>query len=347
MISLFLSMIAIAGLALGGFGIFMIIQAVSRNDSARSGVLVTIVGVLIAVVFFVAGSGVVEIQATEVGVVFNVLGGKLSDTPLGPGLHIVIPGLQEVTIYSTSQQEYTMSGAVNEGAVRGDDAVVALTQDGQQVMIDITIIYRIDPANANIVHRKWQNRYQDSLVRPALRNQVRAALTQFRVEQIYGAEHAELEQKIEEGTRQIIEPEGFQVASVLIRNITFSAEYVASIEQKQVAQQQSEEARFRVQQRQQEAEQTRELARGDADAVKIRAEGEAEALRLINEQLKQNPALIQWRYIDQLGDNVRIVVVPSNSPFLFDLQSLIQQASSGEAATPTPTVEPSQTAGGS
>jgi regulator of protease activity HflC (stomatin/prohibitin superfamily) len=345
MISLFLNMIAIAGLALGGFGIFMIIQAVSRNGSARSGVVVTAVGVLIAVVFFVAGSGVVEVQPNEVGVVFNVLSGKLSDTPLGPGLHIVIPGLQEVAIYSTSQQEYTMSGEVSEGAVRGDDAVVALTQDGQQVKIDVTILYRVDPANANIVHQKWQNRYQDSLVRPALRNQVRAALTQFRVEQIYGAQHADLEQQIQEGARKIIEPEGFQVTNVLIRNITFSAEYVASIEQKQVAQQQSEEARFRVQQRQQEAEQTRELARGDADAVKIRAEGEAEALRLINEQLQQNPALIQWRYIDQLGDNVRIVVIPSNSPFLFDLQSLIQQTSDAELTTPTPTVEPGQSAG--
>jgi regulator of protease activity HflC (stomatin/prohibitin superfamily) len=347
MISLFLNMIAIAGLAIGGFGIFMIIQAVSRNDSARSGVVITAVGVLIAAVFFVIGSGVVEIQPNEVGVVFNVLSGKLSDTALGPGLHIIVPGVQEVTIYSTSQQEYTMSGEVSEGAVRGDDAVVALTQDGQQVKIDITIIYRIDPANVNTVHRKWQNRYQDSLVRPALRNQVRAALTQFRVEQIYGAQHADLEQKIEEGARQIIEPEGFQVTNALIRNITFSPEYVASIEQKQVAQQQAEEARFRVQQRQQEAEQTRELARGDADAVEIRAQGEAEALRLINEQIQQNPALIQWRYIEQLSDNVRIVVIPSNSPFLFDLQSLIQQTSDAEVTTPTPTAEPDQSGGGS
>ncbi|HVO69900.1 MAG TPA: prohibitin family protein, partial [Aggregatilineaceae bacterium] len=339
--------IAVAGLAIAGFGIFMIIQAVSRNESVRSGVVITAVGVLIAAVFFVIGSGVVEIQPNEVGVVFNVLSGNLAATPLGPGLHIIIPGVQEVTIYSTSQQEYTMSGAVGEGAVRGDDAVVALTQDGQQVKIDVTIIYRIDPANVNTVHRKWQNRYQDSLIRPALRNQVRAALTLFRVEQIYGAQHADLEQKIEEGTRQIIEPEGFQVTNVLIRNIAFSTEYVASIEQKQVAQQEAEEAKFRVQQRQQEAEQTRELARGDADAVEIRAQGEAEALRLINEQLKQNSALIQWRYIEQLGDNVRIIVIPSNSPYLFDLQSLTQQASSDEVITPTPTAEPDQSGGGS
>ena len=336
MISLGLSMLAIAGLAIAGFGIFIIAQAVSRNEPARAGAMITLVGVVLAIVFFIMGAGVVQVEPDEVGVVFNTLSGELGDTPLGPGLHIIIPGIQEVTIYSTAQQEYTMAGAINEGALRGDDAVVALTQDGQQVKIDVTAIYRIDPAKASIVHQRWKTRYQDALIRPSLRNQVRAALTQFRVEQIYGAEHVELENKIEQGARDLIEPEGFQVTNVLIRNIAFSPEYVASIEQKQVAQQQSEEARFRVQQREQEADQVRALAEGEKDAAITRAQGETEALRLINEQLAQNPALIQWRYIEQLGDNVQIIVVPSNSPFLFDMQSLIAATGSVPAATPTP-----------
>jgi len=344
MISLVLNMLAIAGLALAGFGVFMISQMVSRNEPARSGALITVVGLVIAILFFVMGAGVIEIQPNEVGVVFNVLSGELADTPLGPGLHIIIPGVQEVTIYSTAQEEYTMSGEVAEGAVRGDDAVVALTQDGQQVRLDVTVIFRIDPANANEVREKWQERYINGLIRPALRNQTRAALTRFRVEQIYGAEHDELEQEIEDGVKALIEPDGFQVSNVLIRNISFSSEYVASIERKQVAQQEAQEAEFRVVQRQQEAEQVRELARGDADASEIRAKGEAEALRLINEQLSQNPALIQWRYIEELGDNVQIILLPSNSPFLFDIQSLVE-TSGGTMITPSTT--PSDTGDGS
>jgi prohibitin 2 len=253
------------------------------------------------------------------------LSGDLADTPLGPGLHVIIPGIQEVTIYSTTQQEYTMSGQVSEGAVRGDDAVTALTKDGQQVKLDLTVIYRIDPANANTVHTRWQDRYENGLIRPAMRNQTRASLTQFEVQEIYGEEHVQLEQKIEEGVKELIDPEGFQLTNVLIRNITFSPEYVDSIEQKQVAQQQAQEAEFRVREKQQEAEQVKALAEGDKQAAITRAEGEARALELINEQIVQNPALIQWRYIEELGDNVQIIIIPSNSPFLFDLESLIQQ----------------------
>lgn len=334
MISLVFSVLGIAGLAAMGFGIFMIVQAVQNRDQVRPGVILTAIGLALAAVFFIMSAGVVEIQPNEVGVIFNVITGELSDTPLGPGLHVIIPGVQDVTIYSTAQQEYTVSGETNEGAIRGDDAVVALTQDGQEVRMDVTMIYRIDPSKAQIVRERWPTNYVNGLIRPALRNQTRAALTQYRVEEIYGSEHAALETEIEAGIRALIEDEGFQLTNVLIRNITFSPEYVASIEQKQVAQQQALEAEFRVQQREQEAEQQRAVARGDADASRIRAEGEADALELINAQLSKNPALIQWRYIDELGPNVQMIIIPSNSPFLFDLESIMDQMSADVSAEP-------------
>jgi len=329
MISSILEMASVIGLVIAGFGLFMAAQAVSRNHSARGGIAVMAVGVIVAAIFFTMSAGVVEIQPNEVGVVFNVLSGELSENPLQPGLHIVIPGIQEVTIYSTAQQEYTVSGTPYEGAVRGDDAIVALTKDGQQISMDVTLIYSINPAKAYIVHRRWQDRYVNDLIRPTLRSETRAVLTNFSVEEIYAGDRTLLVSAIEDNIRERIEPEGFMLSSVMIRNITFSQEYVNSIERKQIAQQEALEAEFRVQQRKQEAEQARELARGEADAARIRAEGEAEALRLINEQLQQNPLLLQWRYVEQLSDDVRIIIIPSNSPFLFDMQALTEAAGSG------------------
>jgi regulator of protease activity HflC (stomatin/prohibitin superfamily) len=336
MISGLLSLFAIGGLAIAGFGVFMMAQAISRNNSARAGVLVTAIGVIMAIAFFTMGAGVVEIQPNEVGVVFNVLSGDLSDEPLGPGLHIILPGFQEVTLYSVAQREYTMSGRIGEGAVTGEDAVEALTQDGQQIRLDVTVIYRIDPTKANLVHQEWQDRFENGLIRSTVRSVIREALGQFDVQEIYSEKRAELGIQIEQQVRAKIEPQGFEITNILIRNIVFSEEYVNSIEQKQVAQQQALEAQFRVQEREQEADQARALARGEADAAKIRAEGEAEALRLINEQLSQNPLLIQWRYVENLSDNVQVILIPSNSPYLFDLQQLIASSSSGATPPPAP-----------
>ncbi len=97
--------------------------------------------------------------------------------------------------------------------------------------------------------------------------------------------------------------------------------------------QEAQRARLVVQQRQQEAEQRRVEAQGLRDAEVTRAEGqaqatilqaraEAEALRLVSEQIAANPALIQYQYIQTLGDNIRLALVPSNSPFLFDFESI-------------------------
>jgi regulator of protease activity HflC (stomatin/prohibitin superfamily) len=92
-----------------------------------------------------------------------------------------------------------------------------------------------------------------------------------------------------------------------------------------------------------EGERDADIARaeGEAQAILLRAEAEAEALRLINEQISQNPNLIQWRYIEQLGDDINLIILPSNSPFLFDLEALTAQSgvSLPQTTVPVPTEE--------
>ena len=71
---------------------------------------------------------------------------------------------------------------------------------------------------------------------------------------------------------------------------------------------------------------------------------EKEGLALINQVLAENPNLIQWQYINQLGDQVELVIIPSNTPFLFDLEQLLenagaQQVDSFDVPTPAPSTE--------
>jgi regulator of protease activity HflC (stomatin/prohibitin superfamily) len=135
---------------------------------------------------------------------------------------------------------------------------------------------------------------------------------------------------------------GLILVDFVLRNITFSPEYAASVEQKQIAEQQSQQAKFVVEQKRQEAEQARQVAQGQADAVVIRAkadaeariiaaQAEAEALALINESLKNNPDLLTYQYISKLSPNIQAMLLPSNSPFLLQLPQTV---------TPTPTTTP-------
>jgi regulator of protease activity HflC (stomatin/prohibitin superfamily) len=228
-----------------------------------------------------------------------------------------------------------MSGLPNEGQVSGNDAVRGRTSDGQEVFLDITVIYAIDPAEAHIVHQRWQTGWQDNLIRPTVRGQAREVVSRYRAEDIFGEQRTAVEDSLEELLSARLDEEGFILTDLLVRDVTFSQAFTDSIERKQIAEQQALEAEFRVQEEQQSAEQVRvraegardaaiREAEGDAQAIILRAQAQAEALRLVSEQLAANPSLIQYEYIQQLADNINMALIPSNSPFLFDYSSLAE-----------------------
>ena len=343
-----LGFIALAGWVAVVAGIGLAITAASQNRSPRSGVTLAVVGVIVGILFGVVSQGVIIVQPQEVAVVFDTISGKLLE-PRGPGISIVVPVIQQATIYSVAQREYTMSGSSNEGALQGNDAVVARTADGQEVRIDATIIYNIDTENANLIHQRWQQRFETGLVRPTVRGIIRDEVARYNVEEVYSTERDTLRLGIEELIRERFAEEGLSVTDFLIRDIQFGPEYAQAIEQKQVAEQnrlraEQEAERLRVQSQGEadaavnaaggqrlsaverangEANSLRLRAQAEADAILLRAQADAQALALINEQISQNPNLIQWRYVDTLADNVQIMLLPSDSPYLFNLDTLL------------------------
>jgi regulator of protease activity HflC (stomatin/prohibitin superfamily) len=255
--------------------------------------------------------------------------------------------VQQASLYDMSQKQYTMSGTSSEGARSGDDAVRARTTDGQEVRMDVTVLYSIDPDLVNTVHQRWQNRYEDDFIRPTTRGFVRDIVSAYRADDIYGEKRGEVEDRIQELLTARMAEEGLLLSDLLVRDINFSEQFTQAIEQAQIAEQEANRARLRVQQIQQEAEQARAQAEGQRDANIARAEGEAqsiilraaaeaEGLRLVSQQIAANPALIQYQYIQQLGDNVRLITVPSNSPFLFDLEGMAESAGADFTAPPVP-----------
>ncbi len=313
-------------------------------------------------VLFVASSvvsqGVVVIDATEVGVVFNDLTG-LRETPLREGVHIIIPFIERVTRFPITKQAYTMTRTPGEGAVAGDDTLWSRTRDGQQVGLDATVIFRIDPNKAVEFYRFWKGRnYVDEFIRPVVRSVVRHYVSAYGVEEIYGPSRRELQEKITEELTLRFAENGFILDSFDIRNIHFTDQYAQAIENKQVAQQEAERMKYVLEKEQREAERKKIeaegvaealrqraqgeadakviAAKGEAEAIRLRAQAEAEALRLINEALAQNQAALLFRYIDKLAPNVRVMLLPSNTPFLLDLKSV--EGFGGEALFPSPTL---------
>lgn len=308
----------------------------SRGEKFRSGVGLILTMVAIALVATGIGASLVFVQPTDRGVVISALQGGVRQQALQPGLNFVVPFLENVIDYPIARQTYTMSIAPQEGQIIGDDSVEARTSDGQVVKVDASVIFSIDPEAVVQTHIKWQGRYVDNLIRPVARGIIRDAVSQFRVDEVYSSQRFNLSEQIAVELTTTLEEGGLILHDFVLRNIAFSPEYAASVEQKQIAEQQAQQAAFVVQSRQQEAEQARATARGqkdaaiiiaegDAQARVLRAEAEAKALELVAQVLRENPNLITYEYVQKLASGVQVMLVPSDNPFLLPLPTLEQQ----------------------
>ncbi|NPV56026.1 MAG: prohibitin family protein [Anaerolineae bacterium] len=314
--------------------VLAVVQAGRGKPMRRATVTVGIVLVL-AVLFSTVSAGLVFINPQERGVVISAVAPNgYRETALQPGLRWIIPFAESVVTYPISRQTYTMSIAPAEGQIQGDDSITARTSDGQEIYVDASVIYAIDPEKVTQVHIQWQDRYSADLVRAQSRGIIRDAVSQYGVEEVVSSKRTEMVQKVTDTLTAKLSENGLILIDFVLRNITFSPEYAASVEQKQIAEQLAQQAFFVVEQRKQEAEQARQVAEGKADAAVIEAKGaaearlveadaEAKALDLINAAIANNPDLLTYTYIQKLSPNIEVMLLPNDTPFLFPLPETV------------------------
>jgi regulator of protease activity HflC (stomatin/prohibitin superfamily) len=239
----------------------------------------------------------------------------------------VIPFAENVKTYSIARQTYTMSVAESEGQVQGDDSIRARTMDGQEISVDASVIYAIDPTKIIDLHIEWQDRYQDNVVRPLSRGIIRDIASQYGIQEIVSTKRVEMEQKITDEMTKKLGENNLILVDFILRDLHFTDEYAAAVEQKQIAEQNALQAQFVVQQKKQEAEQARQTAEGQADAVVIAAQGEAQSILLraqaqaeawsvLAAVLRENPEMLTYEYIQKIAPNLQVIYLPSNTPLL-------------------------------
>ncbi|HEX9839996.1 MAG TPA: prohibitin family protein [Anaerolineales bacterium] len=338
------SLAGFAWLGAIGLGVLALVRA-GRNQSARGIGSTVVIVLVIAVILSTLGAGLVYVESNERGVVRTIRAGGVRPDELEPGLHWIVPIVEQVVTYSISNQTYTMSAVAGEGQVQNDDSIRARTKDGQEVIIDASVIYQADPSKVVQLHIVWQNRYEDGFVRPEARGIIRDAVSQYGVEEVVSTKRAEIVQIISNELATSLAENNLRLVDFVLRDIHFSEGYAAAVEQKQIAEQQAQQAALTVEQKKQEAEQARQVAQGQADAAVIAAQGaaearliqaeaEAQANELIAASLEDNPELLQYQYILRLAPGVQTIFIPSGNQFILPLPNTTTPATVIEPTTP-------------
>jgi regulator of protease activity HflC (stomatin/prohibitin superfamily) len=240
-----------------------------RTDSIRRySRPIQILGLLMALAGLSSAS-FVQIDAGEVGV--QTLYGKVQSDVLASGLHFINP-LMEVHKMDIKTQNYTMSSVRDEGAKEGDDAIRVLSSDGLEVVIDLTVLYRVLPTEAPNILREIGLDYTDKIVRPLARTRIRDNAVYYDAVSLYSSKRDEFQRRIFESITGEFQKRGLVLEQLLIRNIQLPQAVKTSIEQKMTAEQDAQKMQYVLQKEQQEAQRKRVEAQGIADYQRIISE---------------------------------------------------------------------------
>jgi regulator of protease activity HflC (stomatin/prohibitin superfamily) len=278
----------------------------SNPQLYRLAVPVRVIG-LVLIVIGVLTASVKQIDAGQVGV--QKLFGKVQGNVLESGLNTVNP-LVEVITFDIKTQNYTMSAVHDEGDQSGDDAIRVLTADGLEVVIDLTVLYRLIPSEAPAILDEIGEDYRNKIVRPITRTKIRDNAVYYDAVALYSTKRDEFQNRIFKSIESDFRKRGLLLEQLLVRNIMLPTSVKQTIESKINAEQESQKMQFVLAKERQEADRKRVEAQGIADYQKILSTG------LSDKQLQYEQIKAQKEIATSPNTKVIIMNGRSNTPLL-------------------------------
>jgi len=243
----------------------------------------------VLLVFFflwIIKSSVVFIPPGYVAAIYD-RGVGVIDREMTEGMNFIIPWWQRAQLFDTRLQEYTMAVSKNEGALRTDDSLDAPTSDGQTVKVDVTVLFRIDPAKASDIWKTIGVNYVDKIVRPLTRSQARMVISRYSAPAIYSEKRQEAESVMQNEIATLFKDKNIILDKLLLRAVNFSPEYSHAIEAKVIAEQKVKQAEYEVLEASQRAQSKIAEAKGLAEAQALQKQS-------LTQEYLQLEAIKKW-----------------------------------------------------
>jgi regulator of protease activity HflC (stomatin/prohibitin superfamily) len=202
-----------------------------------------------------------------------------------PGATYIFPAfLTDWHTYDIALQNLTMSRNSNKGDRAGEDDVQFKTIDGNDIRVDVTVAWQIDPKRAPYLLQKVgqdTDDVKDKLVRPACRSIVRDVLNTLQSEEFYVSDKRFAKANTaRERLAEVLGPEGILVSQVILGEHHFHAEYEKVILDKKLAEQGAERLRSEAKAAAEQAKRELEKAKGTVSKQLAQAKGDLDTVTL-------------------------------------------------------------------
>uniref|UniRef100_A0A2I3HET3 Prohibitin n=1 Tax=Nomascus leucogenys TaxID=61853 RepID=A0A2I3HET3_NOMLE len=229
---------------------------------------------------------VFTVEGGHRAIFFSRIGGVQQDTILAEGLHFRIPWFQYPIIYDIRSRPRKISSPTG-------------SKDLQMVIISLRVLSRPNAQELPSMYQRLRLDYEERVL-PSIVNEVlKSMVAKFNRAQVSLLIRRELTERAKDFS--------LILDDVAITELSFSREYTAAVEAKQVAQQ----AQFLVEKAKQE--QRRKI---------VQAEGEAEAAKKLGEALSKNPGYIKLRKI-RAAQNISKTIATSQNRISLTADNLV------------------------
>jgi prohibitin 1 len=262
------------------------IYMASKKSGRKQEATFSIIGMMAAVVIAVVQLATV-VPAGTVGVVDFF--GNVSDNTLKSGVNVVNP-LAKIIKFSIKTQELK-------------EIMEVPSEEGLSVSLEISLLYRLNPDQANEIYKTVGPNYGDIILIPQFRSVVRGVTARYQAKALYTASREALANEIMGELEKLVGPRGINVEAAALREIKLPSRLTQSIEEKLQAEQESERMQFVLKREEQEA-----------DRKRIEAEGIRDFQTIVSKGINQD--LLRWKGIEATeklanSTNSKIVVIGS------------------------------------
>lgn len=232
-----------------------------------------------------------DVQGGYRAIIFDRWSGVKNDA-IGEGTHFLVPWLQRAIQMDVRTKPRNISTTTG-------------SKDMQMVSLTLRVLHRPDILNLATIYKSLGLDY-DERVLPSIGNEVlKAIVAQFDAGELI-TQREVVSERIREDLMVRAREFNIILEDVSITHLTFGKDFTTAVEQKQIAQQEAERAKYIV-----------ERAEQEKLAAIIRAEGDAQAADLISQSLaKAGPGLVEFRRIDASKDIAQTLANARNVTYL-------------------------------
>ena len=243
--------------------------------------------ILLALSIAVVPSGMAGIRVSE-------MSGTVPGT-LYPGVHFVMPLVEEVALFDTRDQVFT-TGVTEDGKNAASNVshksqlLDVQAKEGLTLGLAITVRFRLDPKRLDYIEGNLPRPVEKEIVPPIVASVWRELVPNYTVRDVFSAKREEVRQRAAGMITAKLAVDGIVVKEVMLRDIQLPEEYAKGLETLLLKEQENDrmgvetelkQKQVRISELEAEATKVQQIkqAEGEAQVHVLQAKGEADAMQ--------------------------------------------------------------------